>query len=137
MVSWIIVYAVYGLTLLVVRCVWWVVRSVARLGNGTRKIRPSPAGSPPAMSGGTADHGARSTLAPPTRRPSFPDVAVSIEEATEALFEYERRVFWARSEIRETAARTRETIAQTRALIADVDAAGPGTHGQATRPNAA
>jgi hypothetical protein len=98
MVSWIIVYAAYGLTLLVVHCVCWVVRSAVRLGKGVPKIWQSAAGSPAATSCAAADHGAKSTLAPQTRRPSFPDAAVSIEEASEALFEYERPVFWARSE---------------------------------------
>lgn len=127
LVSWVIVYAAYGLTLAVVRSVWWMVHSAARLGAAARNTRSSRAGGTTAILHCAADHGAKSTLAPQTRRPSFPDVAVSIEEATEALFEYERRVFWARSEIRKTAARTRETIAQTRALLAQVDATAGGT----------
>ena len=33
-VSWVIVYAIYGLTLLAVRSVWEMVRAVARLREG-------------------------------------------------------------------------------------------------------
>jgi hypothetical protein len=51
---WIIVCAAFGVTLLVVPPVWWIVRAVARLGNGVRNIRSSRAGSIAAISDGTA-----------------------------------------------------------------------------------
>jgi hypothetical protein len=45
-----------------------------------------------------------------------------VRQASEARFAYEQRVFRARSEIRETAARTLEIIAQTQVLMAQLDA---------------
>jgi hypothetical protein len=146
-VSWVVVYAVYGLTLLAARCVWRTVRIVSwfivhtsagvtlllvcpvwrmvRAWLGASRIKSSHADSLVApVVPSTA--GNRDGLAPP-RRPAFPDVAVSIREANEALFEYRWRVFRARSEMGETATRTRKIIAQTRALIAELDAPGGAT----------
>ena len=121
-VSWVIVYAAYGLTRAVVRSVWWMVHSAMRLGEAARNIRSWRADGITATLHSTAGRGAKSAPAAKTQQPAFPDVAISVKEASEALLAYERRVFWARSEIRKTAARTRETIAQTRALLAEVDA---------------
>lgn len=155
--SWAVVYAVYGLTLLAVHSVWWavriasrsiahaslgvtlvvvpavcwMVRALARLGAGTR-IRSAYADSTvaPAVASTVGGHG--DVLAPTIRRPTFPEVALSIREASEALTKYQGRVFWARSEMRETVARTLNAIAQTRALMAEVDAAA-GAQRQAAR----
>jgi hypothetical protein len=148
-VSWVVVYAIYGLTLLAVRSVcwtvrvvsclivhasrevtllviypvWWMVRAVARLGEARTQSSQADSTVEPVV---PSTVGNRDVLTP-TQRPTFPDVAVSIREASEALLEYRGRVFWARSEMRETAARTRNIIAQTRALIAEIDASGAGT----------
>jgi hypothetical protein len=121
-VFWIIVCAAFGVTLLVVHPVWWMVRAVAQLGKGAHNIPSSRAGSAAAISHGTAGQRASSAPVPLIRRPSFPDVAISVRQASEALFAYEQRAFRARSEIRQTAARTLETIAQTQALMAQLDA---------------
>jgi hypothetical protein len=148
-VSWVVVYAIYGLTLLVVRAVWWTVRGAswfiahARVGVtlvivypvwwmvrtiawlGEARIQSSHADTivaPEVPSTVRSDDVVR-----PRRRPTFPDVAVSLREASEALLDYRWRVSWARSEMGETAARTRNIIAQTRALIAEVDAPAAGT----------
>lgn len=120
---WFIVYAAVGVTLLAAYPVWRMVRAVARLGRGAGNVQSSRAGSQAAISHATAGPAAKRMMAPPTRRSSFPDVAISLREASEALFAYERRVLCARSEVRETAVRTHEIIAQTRALMARVDAA--------------
>jgi hypothetical protein len=79
-----------------------------------------------AVSQDASDHGAKIVPVPQMWRPPFPDVAISVREASEALFAYQRRVFRAQSEMRETATRTLETIAQTQALMAQVDAAAAG-----------
>jgi len=121
-VFWINVCAAVGVTLLVVPPVWWMARAVARLGKGAHEIQSSHAGSTAAVSHGTAGQRADRTPAPLIRRPSFPEVAISVRQAREVLFAYERRVLCARSEMREIAARTRETIAQTQALMAQADA---------------
>jgi len=121
-VFWITVYAAFGVTLLVGPPVWWMVRAVARLGNAAHNIQSSGAGSAVASSHGTAGLRANCAPTPLTRQPSLPDVAISIRQAREALFAYERRAFCARSEISETVARTLETIAQTKALVAQLDA---------------
>ncbi len=122
-VSWVILYAAFGVTLLIVHTVWWMVRFVARLGLGD--IQPSFAGNATAISRRTVAHEAKSMPAP-LKRPAFPDVAISVREAGEALFAYEQRAFGARSEIGETITRTLETIAQTRALMAQVEAESKG-----------
>jgi hypothetical protein len=137
-VSWVVVYAIYGLTLLAVRSVcwiarfassfivhasrgvtllvgypvWWMVRAVA----ARTQSLPADGILAPVV---PSTVGNRGVLTPTRRRPAFPDVAVSIREAGEALLEYRGRVFWARSEMGETAARTRNIIAQTRALISN------------------
>src|SRR5262245_23816713 len=103
--SRVIPYATFGATLPVLHSISWMIRWVARF------IFHSAVG-----------HEAKSMPAP-RLRPLFPDVAISVKEASEALFAYERRVFGARSEIRETVTRTLETIAQTQALMAQVDVA--------------
>jgi hypothetical protein len=92
-VSWVVVYAVYGLTLLAVRSVWltvrvvtahagagaalvvvhpvrWMVRRVARLGRACIQSSHADSVVAPAVP------------STPARRPTFPDVAVSIREAT-------------------------------------------------------
>jgi hypothetical protein len=124
-VCWVIAYAAFGVTLLLVHSIWWVA-SVARFREGADNVRSSRADGGAVISHSTAGQGAKSVPAPQTRRPSFPDVAISVREASEALFAYERRVFCARSDVRETAARTLETIAKTQALMAQVDAAAAG-----------
>jgi hypothetical protein len=150
-ISWIIVYATYGLVLLAMRSVWWTARFaswivvyatfgvmllvvhavsrtfrwVSRFSQGSQWSR---AGSAAAVSLAAVGGEAKSMPAP-RMRPSFPDVAISVREASEALFAYERRVFGARSEIRETVTRTLDTIDQTRALMARVDAAATGNNG--------
>jgi hypothetical protein len=121
-VFWIIVFAAFGVTLFVGPPVRWMVRAVARLGNAAHNIQSSRAGSAVAISQGTAGLRANCAPTPLIRQPSFPDVAISVRQAREALFAYERRVFRARSEISETAARTLETIAQTQALMAQLNA---------------
>jgi hypothetical protein len=106
-VSWVVVYAIYGLILLAVRCVWWMVRvvcgftahasagaallvvspvwwmvsRVARLGEA--RIQSSHEDSivaPVAPS----TIGNRDVLTA-TRRPTFPHAAVSIREASRPL----------------------------------------------------
>jgi hypothetical protein len=100
--SWVVVYAIFGLTLVAVRSVWWTVRviswfivhaslgvmllvvypvrwmAVAWLG----EAQPDSIVAPVVPSTG----GNRDVLTPP-RRPTFPDAAVSTNEASEALFE--------------------------------------------------
>jgi hypothetical protein len=119
--SWAILYATFGVTLLVVRPTWWMIRSLVRFGEDANNIQSSCARNTAAVFHSAVGHEAKSV---PAARPrsSFPDVASSVREASEALFAYERRMFTARSEIRETITRTLETIAQTQALMADVDA---------------
>jgi hypothetical protein len=121
-VSWVVVYAIYGLTLLAVRSVcwtarfassfivhasrgvtllvgypvWWMVRAVAWLGKARTQSSPADGILAPVV---PSTVGNRGVLTPTRRRPAFPDVAVSIREAGEALLEYRGRVFWARSEM--------------------------------------
>jgi hypothetical protein len=108
LVSVVILYATYALMRFVARCLVWLVGSI-RFGEGACDVQAS--GVPAAR----------------TRQPSLPDIKVYVREASDALFAYERRMFCARSEMREIAARTLETIADTRALIAQVDAVAAGT----------
>src|SRR5215467_14805976 len=61
-VFWINVCAAFGVTLLVVHPVWWMVRSVARLGKDAHDIQSSHAGNTAAVSHGTA--GQRSNSVP-------------------------------------------------------------------------
>jgi hypothetical protein len=122
---WAIVYAALGVALLLVHLVGTMVRSVARLGDGAYPVQSSRVDSAGAVSQSASGQGRRLC-----RRlrcgGSFPDVAISVREAREALFAHEQRVFRARSEVREAAARTLETIAQTQAPMAQVDAAAAG-----------
>jgi hypothetical protein len=129
--SWLIAHASLGVTLVVVPAVWWMVRAFGRLGAGTR-IRSALADSTVAPTVASTVGSRGDVLTPTMRRPTFPEVAVSISEASEALTKYQGRVFWARSEMRETVARTLNAIAQTRALMAEVDAAA-GPQRQAAR----
>lgn len=122
---WAIVYAALGIALLLVHLVRTMVRSVARLGDGAHPVQSSRVDSAGAVSQSASGQGAKVVPAPQMWR-SLPDVAISVREAREALFAHERRVFRARSEMRETTARTLETIAQTQALMAQVDAAAAG-----------
>jgi hypothetical protein len=115
--SSVVVYAAFGVTLLVMPPIWWTIRWLARFSQD--------AGSTAAISYSAMPREAQSMPAP-RLRPSFPDVAISVREASEALFAYERRVFGARSEIRDTVTQTLEMIAQTRALIARVDGESQG-----------
>jgi hypothetical protein len=107
LVSVVILYATYALMRFVARCLLWLFGSI-RFGEGAGDVQAS--GVPAAR----------------RRQPSFPDIKVYVREASDALFAYERRMFCARSEMREIAARTLETIADTRALIAHVDAVAAG-----------
>lgn len=103
-VSWVIVYAIYGLTLLAVRSVWWTVRvvsgftahasagaalvivypvcwmirRVARLGEARIQSSHGDSIVAPVVPSTVGNH----DVLTPTRRPTFPDVAVSIREAT-------------------------------------------------------
>jgi hypothetical protein len=105
-----ILYATFGVALLVVRPIWWMIRSLARLGQDANNIQSSCARNTAAAFHSGIGHKAKSV--PAARpRPSCPDVANSVREASEALFAYKRRMFTARSEIRETVTRTLETIA--------------------------
>jgi hypothetical protein len=120
-----ILYVTFGVTLLVVRPIWWMIRSLARLGQDANNIQSSRARNTAAVFQRAVGHEAKN--APAARpRPSFSDVASSVREASEALFAYERRMFTARSEIREIVTRTLETIAQTEALMAHADAVSRG-----------
>ena len=121
-VFWLIVYAAFGVTLLVGPPVWWMVRAVARLGNAAHNIQSSRAGNAVASFHGPAGPRAISAPAPLIRQPCFADVEISVRQAREALFACERRVFCARSEISETVARTLETVAQTQAFMAQLKA---------------
>jgi len=123
--SWVIVYVTFGVMLFVAHSISSMIRWVARFNQGANDVRSSRAGSTAAIFHSAVGHEAKSMPAP-RLRPSFPDVAISVREAREALFAYERRVFGARSEIRETVTRTLEAIAQTQALMAQVDAVSPG-----------
>jgi hypothetical protein len=123
--SCVILYATFGVTLLVVRPIWWMIRSLARLGQDANNVQSSCARNAAAAFHGAIGHKAKSVSAAPPRS-SCPDVASSVREASEALFAYERRMFTARSEIRETVTRTLETIAQTQAFMAHVDAVSRG-----------
>lgn len=117
-IFWVIVCATFGVTLLVVHPVWWMVRAIARLANGDHSLRADGA---VAISQGAPGQGAKIVPTAEMRWPSLQDVAISVREASEALFAYERRMFRARSEMREAATRTLEAIAQTRALMAQLD----------------
>jgi len=117
--SWVILYATFGLTLLVVHSISWMMSWVARFNQGANNIQSARAGNTAAIFHSAV--GQAKSMPAPRLRPSFPDVAISVREAREALFAYERRVFGARSEIRETVVRTLETIAQTQTLMAQVD----------------
>lgn len=132
---WAIVYAALGVALLLVHLVRTMVCSVGRLGDGAHPVQSSPVGSPGAVSQSAPGQGAKVVPAPQMWR-SLPDVAISVREAREALFAHERRVFRARSEMRETATRTLEIIAQTQALMVQVDAssAGPVVPGAVAPP---
>jgi hypothetical protein len=123
--SWAILYATFGVTLLVVHPIWWVIRSLARFSQDANNIQSLCAGNTAAVSHSAVGHEAMS-MPTPRPRPPFPDVASSVREAREALFAHERRMFTARSEIRETVTRTLETIAQTQALLVQVDAISRG-----------
>jgi hypothetical protein len=118
---WAIVYATFGVTLLVVHPILWVIRSLARFSHDANNVQSLCAGDTAAVSHSAVGYEAKS-LPTPRPRPAFPDVASSVREAREALFAHERRMFTARSEIRETVTRTLETIAQTQALLVQVDA---------------
>jgi hypothetical protein len=99
-VSWVVVYAIYGLALLAVRCtvrvvswfivhasrgvtllvadpVWWMVRAVGWLGAARIQSPHADSIVAPVVPGTV---GNRDVL---TRRPTFPDAAVSIREASE------------------------------------------------------
>src|SRR5262249_37092637 len=108
-VSLAILYATYGLMHFVACCVLWLVRSISRFGESACNV---PASSVPMAK---------------TRQPSFPEIAIYVRQARDALFDYERRMHCARSEVREIAARTLETIAQTQALMAQADAIATGS----------
>jgi hypothetical protein len=129
---WAILYAAFGVALLVVRLTWWIIHSLARFGQDADNIQSSCVGNTATVFHSAVGHEAK-TVPAPRSRPSFPDVANSVREASEALFAYERRMFTARSEIRETVTRTLETIAQTQALMAHVDAASRGVAGSSSR----
>lgn len=101
-----ILYATYGLMFFVVRCALRLVRSM-RFREGACNVEGSG-------------------VPPNTRQPSLTEIKVYVRQASDALFVHERRVFCARSEMREIAARTLETIDQTRALIAHADAIAAG-----------
>ena len=120
---WVIVYVALGVALPLVHLVRMMIRSVARLADGDHPVQSSLVDSASAISQGASGQGSTIVPAPQMWRPSFPDVAISVREASEALLSYEQRAFRVRSEMRETATRTLETIAQTRALMAQVDAA--------------
>jgi hypothetical protein len=79
-VSTFIVHASRGVTLLVVYPVWWMVRAVARLGEARTQSSQADSIVAPVVPNTV---GNRDVLTP-TRRPTFPDVAVSIREASEA-----------------------------------------------------
>ena len=121
-----IVYTTYGLLCLVAHCVRWTVRSIRRLADGARNFHASRAGGIAAISCGAGSDPEKRVLAAVMQPLLFPDIENSVREAREALFAYERWMFYAQSDIRETAARTRETIAQTRVLMARVDAGAAG-----------
>jgi hypothetical protein len=125
-VFWVIVYAAFGVTLLLMHPLRWMVRSGARLADGARHIQSSQPDRAATISEGAPGQAAKIVPVPRMWRPSFPEVANSVREASEALFAYERRMFRARADMRETATRTHEAIAQTQALMAEVDAPLPG-----------
>jgi hypothetical protein len=130
--SYAILYATFGVALLVVRPIWWMIRTLARLGQDANNIQSLCARNTTAAFHSAIGHKAKSV--PAARpRPSCPDVVSSVREASEALFAYERRMFTARSEIRETVTRTLETIAQTQALMAHVDAVSRGVARSSSR----
>jgi hypothetical protein len=108
LVSVAILYTTYALMRFVARCLLWLVGSI-RFSGGACNLQAS--GVPTAR----------------TRQPSLQEIKIYVRQASDALFAYERRLFCARSEMREIAARTLETIADTRALIAQVDAVAAGT----------
>lgn len=83
-VFWVVVYAAFGVTLLLVRPVRWMVRSVAGLAGGAHHIESLPADSAAAISQGAPGQGAKIVSAPRMWRPSFPDVTISVREASEA-----------------------------------------------------
>jgi hypothetical protein len=108
-VSVAILYVTYGLMHFVARRVLWLVCSISPFGESACN---APASGVPMAK---------------TRQPSFPEIAVYVRQARDALFDYQRRMRCARSEVREIAARTLETIAQTQALMAQADAIAAGT----------
>lgn len=120
-----IVYTTYGLLLLAARCVRWTARSICWLAGSARDIRASLRDGIAMISySAGSDRGKRAAAA--IRRPLFPDVAIYVGEARQALFAYEQLMFRARSEMRETATRTNEIIVQSQALMARADAVATG-----------
>jgi hypothetical protein len=91
-VSWVVVYAIYGLTLLAARSVWWTVRVItahACVGAALVVVHPVRWMVRRAARLGEAriqSSHADSIVAPAVpstpARPTFPDVAVSIRQAT-------------------------------------------------------
>jgi len=120
-----IVYSIYGLMRLAAHCVRWTVRAIGWLADSTRNIQALRAGSIAAISNGAGSAPGKRVLAAAMPQPEFPDIAISVREASAALFEYQQLVLSARSEMRRTAARTREIIAESRALMARADLMAP------------
>ena len=115
-------YTTFGVMRLAAHCVRWTVRSIGWLADSARNIQASGAGGIAAISYSAGSDPRKRVPVAAMRRPLFPDIAISVREASEALFAHQRLMFYARSEMRETAARTREIIAQSRTLMAHADA---------------
>src|SRR5215470_9990268 len=104
-----IVYTTYGVMRLAARCVRWTARSIGWLAAGARHIQASRKGGVAAIPHrADRDRGKRAAAA--IRRPLFPHIAMYVGEASRALFEHQQLTFRARSEMRETTARTHEII---------------------------
>jgi len=127
-ISWSVVYAVYGLMSLAAYCVLWVVRSIRWFGEAVRKIRTSSNILATRADGIAAATAVIAAEMPP---PSSRDIAINVRQAREALFAHERQAFCALSEMRETAARTYQIIAEAQALIIQAEAMA-----EAKRPRA-
>jgi hypothetical protein len=120
-VSWVVVYAIYGLTFLAVCSVWRMVRAVARLGKSAR-IQSSPADSvvAPVVPSAIGNHG--DVLTPTMRRPTSWEEFDALQEAYALWVVRRHQVSISLREMKGTVAATRKTIGQSRVVIANADA---------------
>jgi hypothetical protein len=120
-VSWVVGYPIYGLTLLAVRSVWRMVRAVARLGESAL-IQSSPADSVvvPAVLSTVGNHGDVPT--PAMQRPTSWEEFDALQLAYALWVVRSHQVSISLREMKGTVAATQKIIGQSRVLIAKADA---------------